>query len=580
MTNKKISKRSLTTEMDRSVKRMLKLIEEDGDSFAKKAEMYYQKRPELISLVEDFYRMYRSLAERYDFVKGELRKNVPSDLQSQSSNVSEGVSEQSLVLPSSVNEQRLPPRKSGPRAAGFDFFLGSAGSCSDLQKEGDESSTLTYSDSESDDDFIDNDSGLLGNVGDHTQNRTIIELEIGLREMKEKLVINQEENVDGSFSELGNGNSESLLARIAVYEQELKIANQRTLLFEEEVSRLKIDLQKYKSPQSTSCSQPEFALSTEENVKTWEAEVVPEMVVSEESQLQENIDRQEDETEESDSKIKALADELKITKEKLQYAENEIASLKHQLESERSSEKVSNLQDQLASANKDINTWKTKFNAEKNEIIKLQQRITMLKSSLSDRDHEIKDLKTAVSDAEQKVFPEKEQMKAEISILSEERKCLENQITEWESRSRSLEDETIRLQKEKSETQERLNAEISQLKKEVEERNETHDSLKLERDDLNMKVTALKAEVISKEERIAQMDKHLQELQMEHMKLITDAEGARKLAVELRSKANDLEEEVERQRVEILEGAEEKKEAIRQLCFSIEHYRNGKYSLR
>lgn len=45
---------------------MLKLIEEDGDSFAKKAEMYYQKRPELISHVEEFYRMYRSLAERYD----------------------------------------------------------------------------------------------------------------------------------------------------------------------------------------------------------------------------------------------------------------------------------------------------------------------------------------------------------------------------------------------------------------------------------------------------------------------------------------------------------------------------------
>lgn len=50
---------------------MLKLIEEDADSFAKRAEMYYKKRPELISMVEDFYRTHRSLAERYDQVKSE-----------------------------------------------------------------------------------------------------------------------------------------------------------------------------------------------------------------------------------------------------------------------------------------------------------------------------------------------------------------------------------------------------------------------------------------------------------------------------------------------------------------------------
>jgi len=48
---------------------MLKLIEEDADSFAKRAEMYYKKRPELVSMVEDFYRTHRSLAERYDQVK-------------------------------------------------------------------------------------------------------------------------------------------------------------------------------------------------------------------------------------------------------------------------------------------------------------------------------------------------------------------------------------------------------------------------------------------------------------------------------------------------------------------------------
>ncbi|KAF9608651.1 hypothetical protein IFM89_010435 [Coptis chinensis] len=59
--------------MDEKVKYMLKLIDEDGDSFAKRAEMYYRKRPELISFVEEFYRAYRSLAERYDHISGELQ---------------------------------------------------------------------------------------------------------------------------------------------------------------------------------------------------------------------------------------------------------------------------------------------------------------------------------------------------------------------------------------------------------------------------------------------------------------------------------------------------------------------------
>lgn len=62
---------STLSELDEKTKAMLKLIEEDADSFAQRAEMYYRKRPELISMVEDFYRAHRSLAERYDQFKSE-----------------------------------------------------------------------------------------------------------------------------------------------------------------------------------------------------------------------------------------------------------------------------------------------------------------------------------------------------------------------------------------------------------------------------------------------------------------------------------------------------------------------------
>ncbi|XP_039031305.1 protein NETWORKED 1D-like isoform X2 [Hibiscus syriacus] len=62
------------TDMDTKVKQMIKLIEEDADSFARRAEMYYKKRPELMKLVEEFYRAYRAMAERYDHATGVLRQ--------------------------------------------------------------------------------------------------------------------------------------------------------------------------------------------------------------------------------------------------------------------------------------------------------------------------------------------------------------------------------------------------------------------------------------------------------------------------------------------------------------------------
>ncbi|XP_011079741.1 protein NETWORKED 3C [Sesamum indicum] len=81
--NKSISNRSpwlqsTLAELDEKTKIMLKIIEEDADSFAQRAEMYYKKRPELISMVEDFYRTHRSLAERYDQVKSESGTRLPT----------------------------------------------------------------------------------------------------------------------------------------------------------------------------------------------------------------------------------------------------------------------------------------------------------------------------------------------------------------------------------------------------------------------------------------------------------------------------------------------------------------------
>ncbi|KAG6631045.1 protein NETWORKED 4A isoform X1 [Carya illinoinensis] len=567
-------------EMDQSVKQMMKLIEDDGDSFAKKAEMYYKRRPELISHVEEFYRMYRSLAERYDHVTGELRKHIPSDLQSQGA----GISDAGLDLLSTPN-YRSGHRRSSHRAAGFDFFLGSGGNSFDVyQKEGDESSTLTDSEPESDDSSVNNYPFLLGNGGDQGLSRKIVELEIELRERKEKFRMQQEGNADGSLREAKYEIPEDFPARIAHYEQELRIANGKISQSEEEIVRLKIEIQKCKSLEFGNDFQSEHGSSSQEEVKMQEAELEADLALG----IQQRVGQTEH------GKIRALAEELRINKEelrinkeKLRESEKEIGRLKHDLESNKSSENTRHLQDQIELARKEIVTWKTKLNVEKREVSKLQERILRLKTSLSDRDHEVRDLKIAVSDAEQNIFPEKSNLKAEMSKMLEERTRLEEELREWESRARLLEDEIRKVKAEKMEIEIRLTGEIEQLKAEIVDRgdrieilNKSLDGLKLERDELNAKELTLTAEISSRDDQINQMDKHLQQYHKEHVELTAGIEGTNKLVEELRSRAEELEAEVERQRIVISEGAEEKREAIRQLCFSLEHYRNGYHMLR
>ncbi|KAG8054833.1 hypothetical protein GUJ93_ZPchr0001g29710 [Zizania palustris] len=60
--------------METRVKAMIQLIEIEADTFARKAELYFKSRPDLVNYVEETYRSYQALADRYDRVSGELHK--------------------------------------------------------------------------------------------------------------------------------------------------------------------------------------------------------------------------------------------------------------------------------------------------------------------------------------------------------------------------------------------------------------------------------------------------------------------------------------------------------------------------
>ncbi|CAL0301361.1 unnamed protein product [Lupinus luteus] len=520
--------------MERNVKQMLKLIEDDADSFAKKAEMYYQKRPELISLVEDFYRGYKSLAERYDLVtSGEWSKNSPSDLQSQASGISDNSCESSSMLHCASPRKLRRHISGGNRAPGFDFFLGWSGNGYDAsQKDGGDcgSSTLTDSDDEFDDaSSIISYSGLCGTGSDHGMNKRIMDLEIELREVKEKFCMNDEAHVEGSCRGIRVDNVEDFRARVNACELELKSVNQKLRLSEDEITKLKIELEKYRS------LEPQGKMDKEI--------------------------------------VKSLKEELRITKEKLDSSEIQIASLK--LETGKSSESF-RWQEQVNLAHKDVVAWKTKFNSEKRERTKIQERLGRLKTNLIDKDNEIRDLKVVASNTGEKIFLEKAKLKSEMSKLLGKQTRLEEHIREWECHAQSAQS-----------IEGKLKVEIEVLKKEIKDGNnnimdlnENLDALKLERNNLIIEVGSLKEEVISRDKQIEKLDKCLNHLNMEHVQLIGEMEKAHAQLEELKSRTMELEKEIERQKGEIIDGAEEKREAIRQLCFSLEHYRNGYNVLR
>ncbi|CAH1443349.1 unnamed protein product [Lactuca virosa] len=60
-------------DMEEKVEYIMTIITEDGDSFRVRAEQYYQKRPEIVNFVEDTFREYRALAERYDHLSKDLQ---------------------------------------------------------------------------------------------------------------------------------------------------------------------------------------------------------------------------------------------------------------------------------------------------------------------------------------------------------------------------------------------------------------------------------------------------------------------------------------------------------------------------
>ncbi|GMY08400.1 protein NETWORKED 4A-like [Fagus crenata] len=586
-------------EMGQNVKKMLKLIQADGDYMVENAEMNGQKR-QLIAHVGEFQRIYQSLAERYDHLTEALRKSLPSELQVQSFGSSEFGSGQGSPL--LTPDQKLGFHNSGHQVINSDISLSSGAGSSVLSlKEGTESSPSSFSSDSETESFnltLNNYLGPPMDFDGKVLHHRISEMETELPSMKEKFWTAGKDNMDNLLKVEEKDRYDELLGRISQSEEELRVSNLKLQLSEKEIARLKSELEKGESAIVLAGSMQVQLECVQEDIKMREAEVKLEK--GRVLELQNQIAELEARISDSSNQIRRLVEESELTRERLKGSDEEILKLKLEL-AVRMSEGTHELQGELEVAREEIAMLQTQLDSAKRKALELEESVVRYKTSVSNRDVEVRELKVALRDAQEQFSREKAQLQSDISSLSEKQALFNATLKEWELRSRSLENEISQCEAEKLELKGlhanhamALQSEMNQLKDELVERRENveilnkdfdgfklkYDMLMAEKDGLNAKLHTLVAEVSSRDNQIQQLEGHLCELHREHVELITEAKSARNLVDELRLRVEELKKEIDSQRVVISDGAEEKREVIRQLCFSLEHYRSGYQELR
>ncbi|KAG8644808.1 hypothetical protein MANES_10G003500v8 [Manihot esculenta] len=336
-----------------------------------------------------------------------------------------------------------------------------------------------------------------------------------------KLKMDIEENGDGMLNAEENESYEELCSKVIKHEEELRVLKLKLQLSEEEFTELKNELAKSEH----------F------------------MILAETLQAQ---------LESADKDVKMREANLEAERRRIMALQKQTADDQHEL------------QGLLKLAQEEKMMLKAKLDSESNQVLDLQERIVQCTNDLSYRDNEIKALKLAMLNAEENLLVEKSHLQSKISSVSEKADLLED---------------TQRVG---------FQAEISQLKEELSDRsghveilNKNLDNLKFkcdmltaEKDGMNAKVNTLTAELSSRDIQIEQMKEQIWRMHVENLELIAGSESLQKLVHELRSRVAELEKEVDKQRGELRAGAEEKREAIRQLCISLDHYRSGYKELR
>ncbi|KAJ1387523.1 hypothetical protein SESBI_39927 [Sesbania bispinosa] len=402
--------------------------------------------------------------------------------------------------------------------------------------------------------------GTPGNV-DGEEHREVIILKGDFTDPEKQIV---DEKIDNILLEEEHRSYDELLKKFIKNEEELRAANCKLHVSEEEIIKLKILIEK---------SQGELDDARKElQIKENDLEFEKEQVLELQKQMETHVP-------DCCYKIAKLVEQLEAVNEQLKISNNETHRLQGQLEVTH--ENMAKLECQLDLGRKQIQD--------------LEDRITLDKANEINHEHQVQSLKAEILDVQAQFSLEKNKLCSDIEGLIKEKEQLSSRLKDCESTNHAFEIKLKEYETEKMKQelhvieQNILQDEINHLKQELGQRRhdlesvnkefDCHkhkvDMLMTERDEANAKIDKLMAELSFRDDKIANMEREIFQLHAQHAELISGSETRLNLVNELKVKVEELEKEVTRQNALISDRAEEKREAIRQLCFSLEHYRSG-----
>ncbi|KAF0929778.1 hypothetical protein E2562_024463 [Oryza meyeriana var. granulata] len=397
-------------DMDSKVKAMIKLLNEDADSFARRAEMYYKKRPELMKLVEEFYRAYRALAERYDQATGALRQAHKT--------ISEAFPNQ---MPPMSDES---PSSSGqdvePHTPEMPTFTRAPFDSDDLQKDGAGASAQHFT-SKRNGTHPEEASALSNRKGFDVKARK--GLSFGSPEVK---------GSDGISNEMANLQQEisRLLAESNSMKQQILSESERANKAESEIQILKDTVLKLNSDKDTSLLQ--YNQSTE-RLSTLESEL---------SKAQ--------------ADLKKLTDEMATEVQKLSSAEARNSEIQSELEA--LDQKVKMQQEELEQKQKELNSFNLIFQEEQDKRMQAESALLSEGKELAQCQEEVQRLTIEIQMANEKLNELKQtkvnlenavsELKKEVESLTEQNRSSELLIQELRDEINSLKDSKNEFQSE------------------------------------------------------------------------------------------------------------------------------------
>ncbi|TVU17289.1 hypothetical protein EJB05_33310 [Eragrostis curvula] len=575
-------------EMEKQVKEMLGFIEEEeGEFSAEKSELFHQKRPLLITHVKNFHRMYRALAERYDSMTRELRKNIPSSLQSHGSL---GMSESDSEAQSSQSPD--PDMQEKPRPDCSDVSAGS-GVSSDVSKKGSEgSSSSSESDSE-----VEQNKEQNGSIF-YALSQKVIELEDELHESKVKLEgleeknMHHEERLQGS--DIESNNFQNDLEEMSSALESLTEVNNEKEAFQAMLMEHKTEIEVLKGAMASASKQFEVELAQRDleiDKCKHELGALSEKYLHDKSTLEDEVRNLQEviknlegdlaKISQEKSQLESRIEELEQAAQNLEYSASQVVKLQEVIKNTLAElEKVAEEKEVLKERAIEFEQHFRNFESSGIEVAKLPETIKNLesqleraleeKSTLQDR---INELDQIMCDSSEKHSKEQSSLCSDLLKLSEANASLEGKLS-------SVETELMRVYVDKEEESLRTEKQISALNQDLASLKNKLELLSSEKATVDDKLSNMLTDIAARDEKMKQMDDHLNQLQLEHANLMAECDAARKSMSELHMRVSELEEEVEKQKLMILESAEGKREAIRQLCFSLEHYRSGYHELR